>query len=93
MAAPLVGSRNLNCTATELRSSLYKCALDLGPAGQDTKCGFGLVQAKAADSRIKALGCSTEPFALDERPGSPGRFSWCRRFDRVTKPVHHSGRN
>ena len=26
-------------------------------AGRDTKFGFGLVQAKAADDRIVALGC------------------------------------
>lgn len=55
--AALVWSRNLNCTAAQLRNSLNKSALDLGPAGRDTKFGFGLVQAKAADDRIKALGC------------------------------------
>lgn len=32
-------------------------ALDLGPAGRDTKYGYGLVQAKAAYDRIKSLGC------------------------------------
>jgi subtilisin family serine protease len=55
--AALVWSRNLNCTATQLRNSLNKSALDLGAAGRDTKFGFGLVQAKAADDRIKSLGC------------------------------------
>lgn len=55
--AALVWSRNLNCTASQLRNSLNKSALDLGAAGRDTKFGFGLVQAKAADSRIKTLGC------------------------------------
>ncbi len=55
--AALVWSRNLNCTATQLRNSLNLSAQDLGPAGRDTKFGFGLVQAKAADDRIKSLGC------------------------------------
>lgn len=55
--AALVWSRNLNCTAAQLRNSLGKSALDLGPVGRDTKFGFGLVQAKAADDRIKARGC------------------------------------
>ena len=55
--AALVWSRNLNCSAAQLRNSLNKSALDLGPAGRDTRFGFGLVQAKAADDRIKSLGC------------------------------------
>ena len=55
--AALVWSRNLNCTAAQLRNSLNKSALDLGTPGRDTQFGFGLVQAKAADDRIKALGC------------------------------------
>ena len=55
--AALVWSLNLNCTATQLRNSLNKSAQDLGAAGRDTKFGFGLVQAKAADARIKSLGC------------------------------------
>lgn len=55
--AALVWSLNLNCTAAQLRASLTKSALDLGTAGRDTKFGFGLVQAKAADTRIKSLGC------------------------------------
>ena len=55
--AALVWSLNLNCSAAQLRNSLNKSAQDLGTAGRDTKFGFGLVQAKAADARIKALGC------------------------------------
>lgn len=55
--AALVWARNLNCTAAQLRNSLNKSALDLGTAGRDTRFGFGLVQAKAADDRIKSLGC------------------------------------
>ena len=55
--AALVWSRNLNCTPLQLRNSLNKSAQDLGAAGRDTKFGFGLVQAKWADSRIKSLGC------------------------------------
>ena len=55
--AALVWSRNLNCTAAQLRNSLNKSAQDLGTAGRDTKFGFGLIQAKAADDRIRSLGC------------------------------------
>jgi subtilisin family serine protease len=55
--AALVWSRNLNCTAAQLRTSLNNSAQDLGTAGRDTKYGFGLIQAKAADDRIKTLGC------------------------------------
>jgi subtilisin family serine protease len=55
--AALVWSRNLNCTPLQLRNSLNKSAKDLGTAGRDNSYGFGLVQAKAADDRIKALGC------------------------------------
>ncbi|MBH9552447.1 S8 family serine peptidase [Inhella gelatinilytica] len=55
--AALVWSRNLSCTAAQLRNSLNKSAEDLGTAGRDTKYGFGLIRAKAADDRIKSLGC------------------------------------
>ena len=55
--AALVWSRNPSCTAAQLRNSLNKSALDLGAAGRDTKFGYGLVQAKAADDRIKSAGC------------------------------------
>ena len=55
--AALVWSHNLNCTASQLRNSLNKSAMDLGAIGRDTKFGFGLVQAKAADTRIKLQGC------------------------------------
>lgn len=55
--AALVWSLNMNCSASQLRNSLNKSALDLGAAGRDTKFGFGLVQAKAADDRIKSAGC------------------------------------
>ena len=55
--AALVWSRNMGCTAAQLRNSLNKSAQDLGPAGRDTKFGFGLVQAKVAHDRITSLGC------------------------------------
>lgn len=55
--AALVWANNLGCTAAQLRASLTKSAQDLGTAGRDTKFGFGLVQAKAADTRIKTMGC------------------------------------
>lgn len=55
--AAIVWARNLNCTASQLRTSLNLSARDLGVAGRDTSFGYGLVQAKAADDRIKARGC------------------------------------
>ena len=55
--AALVWSYFPGCTAAQMRTSLNNSALDLGPAGRDTKYGFGLVQAKAAHDRIAALGC------------------------------------
>ncbi|QYF94488.1 S8 family serine peptidase [Massilia sp. PAMC28688] len=55
--AALVWSYFPTCTGAQIRASLTKSALDLGPAGRDTKYGFGLVQAKAAHSRIASLGC------------------------------------
>ena len=55
--AALVWARNPGCTASTLRTSLNLSAQDLGAAGRDTKFGYGLVQAKAADDRIKAQGC------------------------------------
>jgi subtilisin family serine protease len=55
--AALVWSYKTSCTGAQIRASLTKSALDLGPAGRDTKFGYGLVQAKAAKDRILALGC------------------------------------
>lgn len=55
--AALVWARNQNCTASQLRTSLNLSAKDLGAAGRDNSFGYGLVQAKAADDRIKSLGC------------------------------------
>lgn len=54
---PVDGPDFPTCTGAQIRTSLGKSALDLGTAGRDTKYGFGLVQAKAAYDRIKALGC------------------------------------
>lgn len=55
--AALVWSYFPNCTGAQIRTSLDNSALDLGAAGRDTRYGYGLVQAKAAYDRIKALGC------------------------------------
>eukprot|EP00804_Cyclotella_cryptica_P017255 CCRYP_016809-RA/>CCRYP_016809-RA protein AED:0.04 eAED:0.04 QI:91/1/1/1/0/0/2/114/510 len=55
--AALVWARNLKCTAAQIRNSLAKSALDLGKKGRDKYYGFGMVQAKAADDRIKKKGC------------------------------------
>lgn len=55
--AAVVWARNPNCTASQLRTSLNLSAKDLGTAGRDSSFGYGLVQAKAADDRIKSLGC------------------------------------
>jgi len=55
--AALVWSYFPTCTAAQMRATLTKSALDLETAGRDNKTGYGLVQAKAAYDRIKALGC------------------------------------
>jgi subtilisin family serine protease len=55
--AALVWSYFPTCTGAQIRTSLNNSALDLGPAGRDTKFGYGMVQAKAAYDRIKAQGC------------------------------------
>ncbi len=55
--AALVWSYTPTCTGAQIRASLTKSAMDLGPAGRDTKFGWGLVQAKAAKDRIASLGC------------------------------------
>ncbi|MED5622451.1 S8 family serine peptidase [Ideonella sp. BN130291] len=55
--AALVWSYFPTCTGAQIRTSLDNSAMDLGPAGRDTKFGYGLVQAKAAYDRIKSLGC------------------------------------
>jgi subtilisin family serine protease len=55
--AALVWSYFPNCTGPQIRTSLDNSALDLGPAGRDTKFGYGLVQAKAARDRIAQRGC------------------------------------
>ncbi|UUZ57149.1 S8 family serine peptidase [Massilia sp. H-1] len=55
--AALVWSYYPLCTGAQIRASLTKSALDLGPAGRDNKFGYGLVQAKAAKDRIGSLGC------------------------------------
>ncbi len=55
--AALVWSYFPTCTGAQIRSTLGKSALDLGPVGRDTKFGFGLVQAKAAYDRIRNVGC------------------------------------
>lgn len=55
--AALVWSQHTNCSAAQMRDSLNKSAMDLGPAGRDDDFGYGLVQAKAANDRLTALGC------------------------------------
>ncbi len=55
--AALVWSYFPTCTNDQIRISLQKSALDLGTPGRDVQTGFGLVQAKAAYTRIKSKGC------------------------------------
>ena len=55
--AALVWSHFPACTGRQIRISLARSALDLGPEGRDDKYGYGLVQAKAAYDRIRTLGC------------------------------------
>jgi subtilisin family serine protease len=56
--AALVWSYFPSCTGAQIRNTLNKSAQDLGPAGRDTKFGFGLVRARAAYDRIASLGCN-----------------------------------
>ncbi|SHH28079.1 S8 family serine peptidase [Massilia sp. CF038] len=55
--AALVWSYFPSCTGPQIRSTLTKSAIDLGPVGRDVKFGYGLVQAKAAKDRIATYGC------------------------------------
>ena len=55
--AALVWSYFPGCNGNQIRASLTKSALDLGPKGRDDKFGHGLVQARAAYRRIGTLGC------------------------------------
>jgi subtilisin family serine protease len=55
--AALVWSYFPSCTGNQIRATLGKSALDLGTAGRDTRFGYGLVQARAAYDRIRAVGC------------------------------------
>ena len=54
--AALVWSHHPGCSAAQVRKALNDSALDLGDPGRDAKFGHGLVQAKAALSRL-AVGC------------------------------------
>ncbi|SFU74396.1 S8 family serine peptidase [Pseudoduganella namucuonensis] len=56
--AALVWSYFPACTADQIRTTLDKSAQDLGAAGRDAYYGYGLVQAKAAYDRIRAMGCA-----------------------------------
>ena len=55
--AAIVWARNPGCSAAQLRNSLNLSARNLGAAGRDSSFGYGMVQAKAADDRIKTRGC------------------------------------
>jgi subtilisin family serine protease len=55
--AALVWSSKVSCTGQQIRATLVKSAMDLGPAGRDDKFGNGLVQAKAAYDRLHSFGC------------------------------------
>jgi hypothetical protein len=54
--AALVWSCNPTLSNAQIRDALQKSAKDLGAAGKDNSCGYGLVQAKAA---LNFLGCGT----------------------------------
>jgi len=56
--AALVWSYFPKCSASQIRSTLDKSALDLGAPGRDPYYGYGLVQAKAAYDRIRTMGCN-----------------------------------
>lgn len=54
--AALVWSYNTGCTALQIRNLLNATAMDLGPTGRDTKYGYGLIQAAAAQARVATCG-------------------------------------
>ena len=54
--AALIWSHHPGCSAAQVRKALNDSALDLGDPGRDAQFGHGLVQAKAALSRL-AVGC------------------------------------
>lgn len=56
--AALVWSYFPKCSASDIRSTLNKTAMDLGTPGRDPYYGYGLVQAKAAYDRIRTMGCN-----------------------------------
>lgn len=55
--AALVWSYKTTCTATQVRNALNASAKNLGPAGRDTKFGWGLVQAVDAKNRLLTGNC------------------------------------
>jgi len=55
--AALVWSYKTSCTATQVRNVLNSTAKNLGPAGRDTKFGFGLVQALTAKNKLLTGNC------------------------------------
>lgn len=55
--AALVWSYKPACSAAQIRNILNATAMDLGPAGRDTKFGYGLVQAKDAYDRLQTTNC------------------------------------
>ena len=55
--AALVWSYFPKCSASQIRNSLDKSAMDLGTPGRDPYYGYGLVQARAAYERIRTMGC------------------------------------
>ena len=56
--AALVWSNHSQCTGTQIRKALKATAMDAGTAGKDNYFGYGIVNAKAADTYLTTYGCS-----------------------------------
>ncbi|KZK70441.1 alkaline serine protease [Shewanella baltica] len=56
--AALVWSNHSECTGTQIRNALKATAMDAGTPGKDVYFGYGIVNAKAADTYLTTYGCS-----------------------------------
>jgi subtilisin family serine protease len=60
-AAALIWACNPSATNAQVRSALDSTALDKGATGRDTSYGYGIVQARAALSKLGLGSCTVNP--------------------------------
>lgn len=56
--AALVWSNHSQCSGSQIRKALKATAMDAGTVGKDDYFGYGIVNAKAADTYLTTYGCS-----------------------------------